>query len=118
MSYPTSAQLAERRQWAQQFQSCWVCGSRVYLVTHEIGSRAQAPGKWCDVRNFIVCCNECNGHEMEWLSEEAQCGLKMLHDFENCDPAFICRIRGRAETAISREKVKLWESFFRKLRSA
>lgn len=110
-SYPTSAQKREREQWAERFEGCWLC--RLHwlscrLEIHEIGSRAIAPLKWADKRNYLITCSKCHSEIFSWLPEAAQIGLKKLHDKENYDRVFINRIRGRADDAVSEGEVTQW----------
>lgn len=108
--YPTPAQKREREAWSHAFDYCWICGCREMhpLQTHEIASRAKAPNKWADVRNYVRTCPTCHSEVFSWLPEAAQIALKKRHDQENYDRVFINRIRGRADDAVSEGEVRLW----------
>jgi hypothetical protein len=115
-AYPTRKQLDERRAWAESFDRCFVCGDGVRwglpLEVHEIASRAQAPGKWADVRNYMLTCRMCHEDVLSWLCEAAQLALKSETDPLNYERVFINRIRGRADNAIAESEVRLWCKFF------
>jgi hypothetical protein len=125
--YPSAAQERARREWAAQFNDCFVCrrvlGTVTWLPpaferleTHEIGSRAQASGKWADPRNYLRVCETCHREILSWLDESVQCAFKRLHDPANYDRSFINEIRGRADTAITEAEVRNWERFIKAIR--
>jgi hypothetical protein len=116
-AYPSRKQLDERRAWAESFDRCWVCDSRgmwLPLEVHEIASKAQSPGQWADVRNYLMTCRECHDEVLSWLPEVAQLALKLHNDGTNYDRLFINRIRGEAENAIDEHSVRLWRKFVRR----
>lgn len=115
--YPTPAQKREREQWAERFEQCWVCGWLAarwrILETHEIASRAQAPNKWADVRNYLKTCRRCHDEVLSWLPECVQLSMKLLHDPDNYDRQFINEIRGHAPDAIAEHEVVLWTKYLK-----
>lgn len=115
-AYPSAAQRTERAAWSHQFQECWVCGGRYGLQTHEIASKAQAPGAWADVRNYFRACNECNRDFLEWCPESVQLALKSLYDPDNYDRAFVNGLRHRATEAIGEGVVEWWRRLLRQPR--
>ena len=116
-SYPSSAQKREREDWANQFDRCWVCGWGeawgVPLETHEIGSRAQAPLRWADKRNYFCACHSCNGDILNYLCEPLQLAYKKMYDPDNYDRQFINEIRGHAPDAIAEHEVVLWTKYLK-----
>lgn len=110
--YPSAAQLEERRAWADGRIKCWICGKWGFDVqTHEVASRAQAPNRWADVRNYFCACAFCNCHVLNHLPESLQLAYKRHFDIENYDRVFVNRIRGRADDAISEGEVRAWKDF-------
>lgn len=111
--YPSAALLEARRTWSRQFQHCWIC-QRPAEHVHEIASRAQAPGRWADERNYLRACAVCNLDLLEWLPEAAQLAMKLLYDPENYDRLFVNQLRGRAENAITESVVQGWAKLLRR----
>jgi len=116
--YPSSSALETRRLWSQQFGECWCCAGRFNLQTHEIASKAQAPGRWADVRNYFRACGGCNCGMWNVLPESVQLALKFLHDPENYDREFVNTLRHRAANAISDRDVRTWITVLRANRVA
>lgn len=113
--YPTAAQKREREQWSLNFDVCWIC--RDYLPPlfdiHEIASRAQAPNKWADVRNYLKTCRRCHDEVLSWLDESVQLAHKKIFDPDNYDRQFINEIRGHAPDAIAEFEVVLWTKYLK-----
>ena len=112
--YPSPAALKQRSLWAQQFPECWCCGADRDLQTHEIASRAQAPGHWADLRNYFRACSACNCGLLNVLPEATQLALKALFDHENYDREFVNQLRHRAANAISDGDVRMWLTLLRR----
>lgn len=114
--YPPRELLAERAAWAERFDRCWVCGVHdndlfMPLETHEIASKAKAPKKWADPRNYFRTCNDCHSEVLSWLPESVQMVFKLQHDPDNYDRQFINRLRHEADDSISEGEVKAWRKF-------
>jgi hypothetical protein len=107
-SYPSAKELSERTAWGQRFDVCWVCGAEHNLQVHEIASRAQAPLRWADKRNYFRACGECNGDFLNWCPEAVQLALKSLHDSKHYDREFVNELRHRATEAIPERTVNWW----------
>jgi 5-methylcytosine-specific restriction endonuclease McrA len=110
-SYPTSRQLKERSDWSLAFDSCWICGSRFDLQTHEIASKAQAPFKWATTENYFRTCSRCNQYVLNNLPEAVQLAYKKHFDPDNYNRVFINQLRGEADNSISESEVNVWNDY-------
>lgn len=107
-SYPPAALERERAAWGAEHFECWICGERFGLQTHEIASRAQAPLRWADVRNYFRACEFCNSGFLNWAPEALMLAYKRVYDPDNYDREFVNELRHRATDAISEEEVRCW----------
>ena len=82
-----------RAAWAQSHDACWICGWKPgqrwphsgwfgegVLQTHEMFSKAQAPGAWAYVENYFLVCGWCHQEVIPHISREQQLAHKFIHD--------------------------------------
>lgn len=110
------AEMDARREWGRKFAGCcWICWRPGAIDIHEIASKGQA-SDWRHVENYFAVCRRCHDEILSWLPEPVQIAFKEIEDEEHLDIGLICRLRSRAETAITAEEVRAWKQFINVLR--
>ena len=94
-----------RKEWSMRFNFCFLCGTWMFLETHEIArgcNRSKGlitPGCW------IRVCRDCHRIVEGWQVAK-QLALKKWHDPEHYDRVAVNLARGRQPEAITEEEVE------------
>jgi hypothetical protein len=104
-----------RRDWAIEFDTCWICGSRDYagwpLETHEIERRSQAPTRCMNVCNYFRTCKKCHMDDLAAMPHARQLAYKYMHDHESYDLQEWLKLRDpdlRAPNRVTQDEVDEW----------
>jgi 5-methylcytosine-specific restriction endonuclease McrA len=91
----------ERREYRQR--PCQLCGKRQSDHVHEIASGPARKEALKHRAAWLALCESCHRrmHDHSDFPIERQCALKLLVDPEYFNLEVICRLRGRAPTAIT-----------------
>ena len=98
------------KDFAEQFQRCWLCGARQKHTWHGLdihhivrgARRARARGHRAAL---IRACRYCHTSRLDGMSIVRQLALKWLWDPEGYDLWAVNRLRGRADDAVTQDEV-------------
>jgi len=111
----TSEWRDERRNWAVDFDRCWICGATEYqgfpLETHEMERRSQAPTRCMNVCNYFRTCKKCHMDDLAAMPHAKQLAYKQMKDPDNYNLMDWLRLKDldlRAPNRVTQEEVDEW----------
>ena len=111
----TSEWRDERRNWAVDFDRCWICGATEYqgfpLETHEMERRSQAPTRCMHVCNYFRTCKKCHMDDLAAKPHAKQLAYKQIKAPGNYNLMDWLRLKDldlRAPNQVTQEEVDEW----------
>ena len=105
--------MITRKEWARKQSRCWICGRTCNLETHEIANGAARQKALKEPCTWMRACCRCHRgdhglHSASHWPLARQLALKLLRDHAHFDRSKVLKLKGFADTAVTRGEIIGW----------